>query len=234
MRIAVLVRSPHSEPGSRETLPGLSPGDRAALATAVGVAREGDEVVALTAGPAEDEQALAAALRGGAHRAVRITDPLVKDADQRTAATILAGGLRVVGFDLILTGQRSVDWSTGGTGPGVAHMLRLPHVTSVSRVERVENSDDELTLRHRRGQHLHELSVRLPALLTILEGPTGRVPSTPTSKDLPAIEGVSLAEVTLPFRKPLITGDRVILPVDEGPPMLDRIDGLLDLINRWR
>ena len=82
-------------------------------------------------GPAAHDQCLEAALEAGADRAVRIIDPIISDSDLRTTASVLSAGIHQIGFDLVLAGNRSADWSTGATGPAVAHLLAVPHVTSV-------------------------------------------------------------------------------------------------------
>jgi len=230
MKIIVLVRSPRAAPESDETLPGLSPGDRAALATGLALREEGDEVIAMAAGPPADDQALQLALRAGAGQALRIIDPAVREADLRTLATVLAGGLRKTGFDLILAGQRSADWASGGTGPAVAHMLRIPHVTSVTRVERA--ADGELQLTQRRERTSLHLVLRPPVLIAVTHGPQLTAEKTPSDT---SVEGLSLAEMTLPFRRPLLCTDREIRPI-AGPTakMLETVEGLVDLLRQWR
>lgn len=234
MKIIVLLKSARTSPGSDETLEGLSPGDRAALGTAIALATEQDETIAITAGPVNGEGALGEALAEGIGRAIRITDPLIRDADQRTLATVLAGGLRKVGFDLILTGQRSADWASGGTAPAVAHLLHLPHVTSVVRVEK---ADADLLVSHRRERCDIDLLVKPPAVLALLAGPRlerGRAENT-DAPDRCAIEQLSLAEMTLPFRKPLVaTGREVLLVGYPRAAMLEDVESLATLLEPRR
>ena len=129
MNILVLLRASHAPPPSTEALPWLGPCDEAALSTALALATPDDTLVAVTAGPAADDVCLEAALRGGAPRAVRFWDRSIDLGDLRTLCGLLAGGIVALGFDLVLTGQRSADWGSGAVGPALAHFLGVPHVT---------------------------------------------------------------------------------------------------------
>jgi len=240
VRIIVLVKSPHAAPQRDETLPSLSPGDRAALATALQLRDESDQAIAVTAGPEADDQALRLALRAGANHAVRVIDPTVRGVDQRTLGTVLAGGLRLVGFDLILAGQSSADWASGGAGPAVAHMLRLPHVTGVVQITRT-GVDQELHVRHQRERMSIELLVQPPAVLMMTRGPFLELPAAESDSGTPAesssetpIELLSLSEMTLPFRRPLVAQHQLRPLTRSTARMLDGIDGLVDLLQRWR
>lgn len=231
MNLVVLLKSALMFPEADEPLPGLSPGDRAALGSALALATDRDEITAISAGPERENHALEAALMAGAHRAFRISDPIVKAADQRTVATVLAGGLRQLGFDLILAGQRSANWGSGGTGPALAHLLRIPHVTAVHGLERAD-ANELLVIQQRERVQL-ELLVRPPALLAVAHGPWPSKPA-PAEDDL-EIENISLAEMTLPFRMPLVARDRELLPVDHASPAwIEGVEGLVDLLKPWR
>jgi electron transfer flavoprotein alpha/beta subunit len=231
MKLVVLIRSPRVGPTTDEIVQALCPGDRAALSTALALAQADDgesSVTALSAAPRSDEAALTAALVAGAHRAVRIAEPSVVGADLAATYAVLGAGLRLLGFDLVLAGNRSADFGSGATGPAIAHMLRIPHVTAVSAVQLRE--DRKIVVTHRRERGLFQLQVELPALLAVTAGPP--LPVAEPAASPPAIEPLNLAEVTLPFRRPALFPERQIEPARTSPEILDGVAGLAALLTR--
>jgi electron transfer flavoprotein alpha/beta subunit len=202
MKLIVLLKSPRREPRSHEILGGLAPGDRAALNTALDLVSHADDasLLALSAGPAEDNAALVEALKAGAHRAIRVIDPSLNIGDLRTKASVLSAAIQQLDFDLVLTGNRSSDWGSGSTGPATAHLLGIPHLTSVLSASWYGDGngiDERLKLVHAREGQLYSLLLKLPALVTISAGPS---PPPARVDDLPEVEPLSLADMTLPFR----------------------------------
>jgi electron transfer flavoprotein beta subunit len=160
MNALVLLRSVHRSPGADETLPGLGPCDRAALHTALELAGD-DEVTAVTAGPSADEECLRCALALGASRAVRLWDAFLDSDDLHALAAVLAAGVQRLPFDVVLAGHRSADWASGATGPAIAHILGVPHVTAVVAARR---RDGVLEVDQLRDEGILALDVEPPAL----------------------------------------------------------------------
>ena len=239
MRIIVLLRPPHKDPFSEEVLHGLSPGDRAALHTALHLADSCSSVVALTVGPPADEVGLGLALQAGAHRAIRIWAPSIDSQDPLSISSALAAGIKQLGFDVVLAGHRSSDWGTGITGPAVAHFLGVPHVTSVTRVQREESS---LLLEHLREDEIISLALKLPALITLSAAPAGAADPPQT---IPAIEkwnletlrscaqGNSTQRLDVPLKKKLrkVAFEVNALRENSTPPSRDLSALLLQLRN---
>ena len=114
----------------------LNPFDRAAVAEAVRLRdREGGEVVAMSMGPPQAEEALREAMGIGADRAILLSDRVFAVADTLGTSRTLALALRKEGFDLVLCGRKTVDSETWQVPPEVAAFLGVPHLTNV-RVDR--------------------------------------------------------------------------------------------------
>jgi electron transfer flavoprotein beta subunit len=190
VRIVVLLRAVHKAPDSEEVLPGLSPCDQAALRTALDL-DSGSTVTALTIGPPPDELVLRQALQAGAGRAVRLADPAVDGRDLLALSTVIAAATQKIGFDVILAGHRSADWGTGAVGPVVAHLLAVPHITSVVglRAEETTLKVDQL-----RGEEILSLALPLPAVLGVWAAP---IRAFEQRAEIPAVESWSLADVQL-------------------------------------
>lgn len=230
MKIIVLIKNTRQDPESSDILTGLDPGDRAALHTALALANQADDITvsALTAGPKEDEAALCTALKAGADRGIRLFDPSLKSGDIRTIAALLAAGIRHLDFDLVIAGNRSSEWGTGALGPAVAHFLGIPHLSSIIAVDR---EGDVMLLEHRRdGGEVFTCKVPVPLMVMISAGPV-----TPVAErsDIPEIEMLDMADMTLPFRyadslqKPMVT------QVDaESPRRLDGTEELIQVLKR--
>ena len=171
MKIVVLLRAVHRDPGSEELVAGLGPCERAALRTAIDLAGadEGSAVVALCAGPPPDEAVLQTALRAGARRAIRFFDAAVDQRDLLALSTALAAAVQQLGFDLVLAGHRSADWGTGAVGATVAHLLGVPHVSNVVALHREGSA---LALEQLREDELLSLSLDLPAVAAIWAAPS--------------------------------------------------------------
>jgi len=110
----------------------LNPFDRAAVATAVEL---GGEVVSMTMGPPQAEEALRETLAMGAARAIHLSDRVFAVADTLGTSRTLAMALRKEGPDLVLCGRKTVDSETWQVPPEVAAFLGVPHLTNVSRIE---------------------------------------------------------------------------------------------------
>ncbi len=192
MKFVILLKSPEKSPGSEERLTQLSPGDIASLNLAMELASDtGATVTALSVSPSREDAALQAALRGGAERAIRIWDRQLLSRNINNLAAVLAATVEHVGFDLVFAGNRSSDWGSGATGPAVAHLLKIPHLTSISAIE---SSKDKFIVEHQRGETLFTLELKAPALLTVQPGST----STYLERDeIPEIETLSLEDLDI-------------------------------------
>ena len=127
-------------------------------------AEQGGEVVAMTMGPPQAEEALRTTLALGANRCIHLSDRVFAVADTLGTSRTLALAIRKEGADLVLCGRKTLDSETWQVPPEVAAFLGLPHVTNVSSLE-----FDGSTLRARRlgdeGGEVYELE--LPALCSV-------------------------------------------------------------------
>jgi electron transfer flavoprotein beta subunit len=128
------------------------------------------EVVAVTVGGAESDEALLACLARGADRAVRIDDGGRVRQDPLMVARALAGLLANESPDLILCGVQSSDGRSGATGAAVAGLLDLPRVAVVRALHHDPSSGALEVTRELEGGLRERLSLAPPALLTLQTG----------------------------------------------------------------
>jgi electron transfer flavoprotein alpha subunit len=95
----------------------------------------GDEVVAMTMGPPQAEEALRECLRLGADRAIHLSDRVFALADTLGTSRTLALAIEKAGADLVLCGRKSLDSETWQVPPEVAAFLGWPHVTNAAALE---------------------------------------------------------------------------------------------------
>ena len=105
--------------------------DENAVEAAVQLVEEhGGEVIALTMGPEDAEDALLRALQLGADRAVLITDERFEGADTGLTATVLAAAIHTLGneapIDIVITGMASLDSMTSMLPAALATQLDMP------------------------------------------------------------------------------------------------------------
>src|SRR6266542_5249507 len=98
----------------------------------------GGEVVAMTMGPPQAEEALRETIAIGADRAVHLSDRAFAVADTLGTSRTLALALEKEAPDLVLCGRKTVDSETWQVPPEVAAFLGIPHLTSVARLEQLD------------------------------------------------------------------------------------------------
>jgi electron transfer flavoprotein beta subunit len=130
----------------------------------------GGEVVVVTVGDDEADEALLGCLARGADRAVRVWDDSLEDADVLMVARALAAAVGRESPDLVLCGVQSSDAVNGATGAAVAGYIDMPHVAVVKQLEYDQASSTATVKRELEGGLVEVLKVRTPALLTIQTG----------------------------------------------------------------
>jgi len=139
----------------------LNPFDREAVGRAVEV---GDEVVAMTMGPPQAEEALRECLALGANRSIHLCDAAFALADTIGTSRTLAMAIRKETADLVVCGRKTIDSETWQVPPEVAAQLGWPHVTSVTSLERA-GTGLRVTRQTDAGEDVYELD--LPAVVSI-------------------------------------------------------------------
>ena len=126
----------------------------------------GGEVVAMTLGPPQANEALRHCLALGADRGVHITDRAFAGSDTLATARALALALKREGYDLILCGRHSTDAETGQVGPEVAELLDIAQITG-ARTLAIEGQ--KLTAERETDSGFETVECTLPALLSATE-----------------------------------------------------------------
>lgn len=128
------------------------------------------EVVAVTVGNSDAEEALRRCLAMGADRAVRVAGEGMHAADPLTIARGLAAAIRPEDPDLIFAGVQSSDSVQAATGTMLAELLGLPRVAVVTKVDYDHGARRASVHRELEGGLLDIVDVDTPAVLTIQTG----------------------------------------------------------------
>ncbi len=164
----------------REGVPSIiNPEDKNAIEAALTLREQkGGEVVVISMGPPQADDALREALAMGVDRAILLTDRAFAGADTWATATTLAMAVKKIGdYDLVLSGRQAIDGDTAQVGPQMAEFLDVPQVTYV-RDFQVEDGRVRVTRAMEDGHEV--LEAPLPALLTITkEANKPRYPTAP-------------------------------------------------------
>ena len=126
------------------------------------------EVIALTMGPPQAENALRDAIALGCDSGILLTDRSFAGADTWATSYTLSRGIRRIGeVDLIICGKQAIDGDTAQVGPGIAEMLDIPCITYVKKIDEIDGEHIRARRMMEGGHHLIEGS--LPALITVVK-----------------------------------------------------------------
>lgn len=128
------------------------------------------EVVVVSVGDEEAEEALLTCLAKGADRAVRVWDEGLEGADALAVARVLAEAVSRESPDLVLCGVQSSDAVNGATGVALAAHLGMSHVAVVKGLDYDAGAGRATVERELEGGLVEVLRIGLPALLTIQTG----------------------------------------------------------------
>jgi len=178
-----------TEPSTKNAARKISDIDKNALEEAVRIKeKNGGEVIVLTVGPPEAKEALREALAMGSDQAYLITDPIFDELDTGGTASVLAAAISKLGaFDVIFTGEATIDGFSSQVGPRLAEHLSVPQVAYVRRLT-LENGK---IMAERDLEDMYEVvEVSTPVLVTVT-----REVNTPRFPSLMAILAASKKEI---------------------------------------
>lgn len=177
----------------REGVPTIiNPADQAALEAALEIKETmGADITVIAMGSPSAETGLKKCIAYGADRAFLASDRAFAGADTLATSFALFKLANKVGkkFDLILTGNQTLDGDTGQIGPQLAERLNVPQITFVNEFK-VENN--EVTAVRTSGNETYEVKCALPVLLTITRQAKPLRKGAPNEEEL-----MNKAEVTV-------------------------------------
>ncbi len=141
----------------------MNPDDKAGLEAALRIKDEyGAEVTVLTMGLPKAEEVLREAMAMGADKGILVTDRVLGGADTWATSTTIAGALRNIDYDLIITGRQAIDGDTAQVGPQIAEHLGIP-VNFYAQDIKVDG--DSVIVQRQYEDRYHMLKAKMPCLL---------------------------------------------------------------------
>ena len=144
----------------------MNPDDKAGLEAALRLKDEfGAEVTVLTMGLPKAADVLREAMAMGADNGILVTDRVLGGADTWATSTTIAGALRNIDYDIIITGRQAIDGDTAQVGPQIAEHLGLP---VISYAQEIKVDGDSVVVKRQYDDGYHMLKVKTPCLITAL------------------------------------------------------------------
>jgi len=145
----------------------MNPDDKGGLEMALQLKDQfGAHVTVITMGPPQAELILREAYALGADRAIHLSDRKFAGADTLATSNAIAGALRQLDFDLVITGRQAIDGDTAQVGPQIAEHLDLPQVSYLEAIK--FDGDKTFTMRKATEEGYQTLEVEAPAVVTVL------------------------------------------------------------------
>ena len=123
------------------------------------------EVVVMTMGLPKAAEMLKEGVAMGADKGVLLTDRVLGGADTWATSTTIAGALRNLDYDLIITGRQAIDGDTAQVGPQIAEHLGLP---VISYAQDIKVEGDSVIVERQFEDGYHVLKAKMPCLVTAL------------------------------------------------------------------
>lgn len=157
----------------------------------------GGEVIAVTMGPEDAEDAVMRALQMGADQGILVSDELLEGSDAPATAAVLAAVVEMLTkdepVDMVITGMASLDGMTSMVAPGIAANLDWPLLDLASELQ----VDDDMVVTAKRIADGWE--DELTALVPVVVSVTDQInePRYPSFKDLRAARSKPLETLGL-------------------------------------
>ena len=146
----------------------MNPDDKAGLEAALRLKDQyGAEVTVLTMGLPKAADVLREAIAMGADKGVLVTDRVLGGADTWATSTTIAGAIRNLEYDLIITGRQAIDGDTAQVGPQIAEHLGLPVISYAQEIS-VDEAAKTVTVKRQYDDRYHMLEAKMPCLITAL------------------------------------------------------------------
>ena len=144
----------------------MNPDDKAGLEAALRIKDEtGAHVTALTMGLPKAEEVLREAMAMGADKGILVTDRVLGGADTWATSTTIAGAIRNLDYDLIITGRQAIDGDTAQVGPQISEHLDIP---VISYAQDIKIEGDSVIVQRQYEDRYHVLKAKMPCLITAL------------------------------------------------------------------
>lgn len=145
----------------------MNPDDKAGLEAALKLKDEyGAEVTVLTMGLPKAADVLREAIAMGADKGILVTDRVLGGADTWATSTTIAGAVRNLDYDLIITGRQAIDGDTAQVGPQIGEKLGLPQVTYAGDIKK---DGDTLTVQRMLEDGYMTIKIKTPCLITCIK-----------------------------------------------------------------
>ena len=147
----------------------INPDDKAGLELALNLKDNFNaHVTVITMGPPQAENVLREAYAMGIDRAILLTDRKFAGADTLATSHALAGALRKLNFDLLITGRQAIDGDTAQVGPQIAEHLDLPQVSYLEHLD--FDGKNTFTIKRRIEEGYELIQVDSTCVVTVLSG----------------------------------------------------------------
>jgi len=144
----------------------MNPDDKAGLEAALELKdATGAHITVVSMGPPQADDVLREALAMGADEAILVTDRAFGGADTWATSTTIAAAVKMLDYDLIITGRQAIDGDTAQVGPQIAEHLNIPNV---SYAEDIKVEGDAVIVKRQYEDRYHTIKVQMPCLVTAL------------------------------------------------------------------
>jgi len=146
----------------------MNPDDKAGLEAALKLKdKYGAEVTVVTMGLPKADAVLREALAMGADNAILVTDRVLGGADTWATSTTIAGAIRNLDYDIVITGRQAIDGDTAQVGPQISEHLGIP-VISYAEELTVDENEKTVTVKRQFEDRYHMVKAKMPCLITAL------------------------------------------------------------------
>ena len=145
----------------------INPDDKSGIELALQVKETvpGSTVTVVSMGPPQAEAALREALAMGCDEALLLSDRAFGGADTWATSSTIAGALKKLGYDMIISGRQAIDGDTAQVGPQIAEHLKIPQI---SYCEELKIEGDKFLVKRQFEDRYHIIEIKAPFLVTTL------------------------------------------------------------------
>jgi electron transfer flavoprotein beta subunit len=147
----------------------MNPDDKAGLEAALRLKDQyGAEVTVVTMGLPKADEVLREAMAMGADKGILVTDRVLGGADTWATSQTIAGAVRNLDYDLIITGRQAIDGDTAQVGPQLSEHLHIPVISYAQKIREINLEERYIVVERQYDDRYHVVKAKLPCLITAL------------------------------------------------------------------